>query len=90
MQTNRPGPTRRVPPQYQLVDDVIEQKGGVCRFLKTSGVNVTTYYHLQSGRGNPTMRTINVILDYTGLTYEEAFRETPNVSLTNVMQGVQE
>lgn len=75
MRENKPGPARRTPPQYPIIDDVIEQKGGVCRFLKTSGVNITTYYYLQSGRGNPTMRTIDAILEYTGLTYEKAFKE---------------
>ena len=74
MRKARPGPVRRIPLKYPLVDAVIEEKGGVYHFLEASGVKTATYYYLQSGKGNPTMRTINAILDYTGLTYEEAFR----------------
>lgn len=70
---SRRGPVRRQPLQFPAIDEAIEQKGGVYHFLETSGVKVATYYYLQSGRGNPTMRTINAILDYTGLTYEQAF-----------------
>ena len=66
---------RKTPPRFPAVDAAIKEKGSVAEFLRESGVNVQTYYAMQSGRTTPTLGLIYKVLAYTGLSFDEAFRE---------------
>ena len=65
--------TRKTPPKYPRIDEVIKGMGSVAQFCRDSGVYLMTYYAMQSGRTVPTLDTIYKILRFTGLTFEEAF-----------------
>ena len=66
--------TRKYELMYPRVDEVIKSKGSVMQFIRWAGIGIVTYYHMQNGSSQPTKYVIDRILDYTGLTYEEAFR----------------
>lgn len=64
---------RKSPPRFPSVDRAIKAKGSVAQFFRSSGVHMTTYYAMQSGRTTPTLGTIYAVMDYTGLSFDEAF-----------------
>ena len=59
---------------YPRIDEAIKAKGSIRDFIRWSSLAMTTYYHMQDGTAQPTKYVIDRVLDYTGLTYEEAFR----------------
>jgi len=61
--------------RFPLIDKAIRARGSVKDFTDWAGLHQQTYYRLQSIKSNPTKFVIDKVLDYTGLTYEEAFRE---------------
>ena len=65
---------RKSEPMYPAVDEAIKAKGSVMQFVRWASIGMVTYYHMQDGSSQPTKFVIDRILDYTGLTYEEAFR----------------
>lgn len=67
--------TRKKPWRYPAVDKAVKARGGVTELVRKSGICLTTYYYMQNGRCDPQKFTIDAILDFTGLTYEEAFRK---------------
>ena len=67
--------TRKNDPLYPRIDEAVKAKGGVRAFARWASIGLVTYYHMQDGTSQPTKYVIDRILDYTGLTYEEAFRE---------------
>ena len=71
---NKRGKKRSNPPKFPVIEAAIEEMGGTYRFFAETGISSATYYFLQSDRGNPTKRTIDLILDYTGMKYEKAFK----------------
>jgi hypothetical protein len=64
---------RKTPPKYPRIDEVIKEMGSVAQFCRDSGVYIMTYYAMQAGRTTPTLGLIYKVLDYTGMTFEEAF-----------------
>lgn len=68
-------PQRKLPLQFPEVHKAILEKGYINDFVRWSGLHQMTYYKMQAGRTTPSMFTINQILDYTGKTYEELFRQ---------------
>jgi len=78
----KPGPPRKHEPVYPVLEQKIQELGGVYRFMSETGIAPRIYYFMQSGEmmNGPTMYTINKILAYTGLTYEQAFaKELPTL-----------
>lgn len=59
---------------YPALDEAIKAKGSVRAFVKWAGLGIVTYYHMQDGTSQPTKYVIDRLLEYTGLTYEEAFK----------------
>lgn len=66
---------RKTPPRFPAVDKVIKQKGSGMDFIRASGLHLMTYYAMQSGRTTPTLGTIYAVLNYTNMSFEEAFGE---------------
>ena len=66
---------RKTPPRFPAVDQAIKERGTVKQFLESTGVKMVTYYAMQSGRTTPTLGLIYKVLDYTGLSFDAAFRE---------------
>ena len=66
---------RKTPLHYPVVDAAVKAHGGIRQFSRTTGVAIPTYYSFQQGKCDPQKFTIDAILRFTGLTYEEAFRE---------------
>ena len=75
------GRPRSTPPRYPAIETAIIEKGGTYRFFEETGIRQPTYYYLQSSRGNPTLNTIQRILQYTGLDFETAFAENKNAAM---------
>ncbi len=71
------GRHRKNPPRFPLVDEVIMRMGGVLKFCQERYFTTGTYYSMQSGRHEPALPVILEILNYTGLTFEEAFMNMP-------------
>lgn len=46
------------------------------RFSEISGINYVSLYYILTGRNEPKKKSIDRILEATGLTYEEAFAES--------------
>lgn len=69
------GRPRELVYQYPRLDERIKKLGTMKRFSAKTGIKLSTYYNLQAGRANTTKAIIDIILDYTGITYEEAFRK---------------
>ncbi len=68
------GYERKSDPLYPAIDEAIKARGGVRAFIRASGIAMTTYYHMQDATSQPTKYVIDRILEFTGLTYEEAFK----------------
>ncbi|MBO7670400.1 MAG: helix-turn-helix transcriptional regulator [Oscillospiraceae bacterium] len=68
------GRPRKLVYQYPRLDERIKEIGTMKRFAAMTGIKLTTYYNLQAGRTSTSKTIIDIILDYTGLTYEEAFK----------------
>ncbi len=66
---------RKTPPRFPAVDQAIKERGTVKQFLESAGVKMVTYYAMQSGRTTPTLGLIYKVLNYTHLTFEQAFME---------------
>lgn len=66
------GRKRKTPPRFPNLHAAMLEKG-INRCAELTGVNASTYQSLQSGRSDPRKETIDALLVYTGLTYEEAF-----------------
>jgi DNA-binding XRE family transcriptional regulator len=64
---------RKTPPRYPVVDEAIKERGSVAAFVREADVNQQTYYAMQSGRTMPTLSLVYKVLDYTGLTFDQAF-----------------
>lgn len=48
-------------------------------FIRFSEIHQMTYYAMQAGRTTPTLGLIYKVLDYTGLSFDQAFgKETGN------------
>lgn len=65
--------TRKTPPKFPVVDAAIKEKGNVMDFIRFSGFHQNTYYKMQDGTTQPTLGLIYKVLQYTGLTFDEAF-----------------
>ena len=66
---------RKEPPRYPVLQKRIDELGGGKEMLRKTGLFNNSYYLMQKGKSEPTKFTIDVLLAYTGLKYEEAFRE---------------
>lgn len=66
------GRKRKEPPRFPNLHAAMLEKG-VNRCVDETGLCASSYHQLQSGRCDPRKSTIDILLDYTGLTYEEAF-----------------
>ena len=71
------GRPRKTPPAYPAIDEAIKAKGGVKKFCEERYFSTTAYYQMQSGRTMPLLDTIMELLDFTGLTFEQAFLNKP-------------
>ena len=67
------GRHRKNPPRFPAIEQAIKDKGGVLKFCEERWIPRVSYYALQSGRHEPMLPFVMEILDYTGLTFEEAF-----------------
>ena len=47
--------------------DLVEARGGMTWLAKSTGLNRVTLYRLLSGRGNPTLASLSVIMRAVGL-----------------------
>ena len=66
---------RKTPPRFPAVDGAIKARGCVMDFIRYSGIHQMTYYAMQAGRTTPTLGLIYKVLDYTGLSFDQAFGE---------------
>lgn len=71
------GRPRKHPPKYPAIDRAILARGGVIKFCEARFYSRSTYYLLQQGRLAPSLPLILDLLDYTGLSFEEAFMGKP-------------
>ena len=69
------GRPRELVYQYPRLDERIKELGTMKLFSLKTGIKLSTYYNLQAGRSGTTKAIIDLILDYTGISYEEAFRK---------------
>lgn len=70
---------RKNPPRFPAIDEAIKAKGSVMDFIRVSEIHQMTYYAMQAGRTTPTLGLIYKVLDYTGLSFDQAFgKETGN------------
>ena len=74
MKAGRP---RKTPPAYPAIDEAIKAKGGVMKYCEERYISTTAYYQMQNGKTMPLLDTIMELLDYTGLTFEQAFLNKP-------------
>ena len=51
------------------VRDTVEAAGGVASLAKATGLNRVSLYRLLSGKGNPTLTSLNAIMDALGLSF---------------------
>lgn len=65
----------RTLPIYPRLDMRIHHIGTVKKFQAETGITQSAYHKLQTGVSDPKKSTIDTILRYTGLTYEQAFGE---------------
>ncbi|MBO7669058.1 MAG: hypothetical protein J6S60_00580 [Oscillospiraceae bacterium] len=65
----------RTPRRFPVLDEAIKSRGTVRRFVEQSGIGEQTYYKMQDGTNDPTYYTVVKCLQYTGLTFEQAFQE---------------
>ena len=63
------------PPKFPAVDREIQKRGGVRQFCEERFYSRSAYYQMQEGRSDPTISFILDLLDYTGLSFEEAFMD---------------
>lgn len=68
------GKERKTPPKFPVVDEEIKRRGNVRQFADASGFCQSSYYKMQSGETSPTLGMIYAVLDYTGLSFDAAFR----------------
>lgn len=66
---------RKTPPRFPAVDEAVKAKGSVMDFVRFGEIHQMTYYAMQAGRTTPTLGLIYKVLDYTGLTFDQAFGE---------------
>ena len=52
------------------VRDTVEAMGGMVALAKTTGLNRVSLYRLLSGQGNPTLTSLNAIMQALGLSLE--------------------
>ena len=71
------GRPRKDPPEFPAIEEAIQAKGGVRKYCEERYISKSAYYQMQSGRSRPTLDAIMEILDYTGLTFEQAFLNKP-------------
>ena len=64
---------QKTPPRYPVLDRAVLERGGVLQMYRRIGVHPNTYYYAQRGEHEPTKAVIDLLLEYTGMTYEEAF-----------------
>lgn len=64
---------RKTPPRFPAVDAAIKEKGSVMDFICEAEIHQMTYYAMQAGRTTPTLSLVYKVLDYTGLTFDQAF-----------------
>lgn len=64
---------RKTPPRFPAVDAAIKAQGSVVDFARAAEIHQMTYYAMQSGRTTPTLSLVYKVLDYTGLTFDQAF-----------------
>ena len=60
---------------YPTMEKAIRSKGTIQKFLEATELSENAYYKVITGMVAPRKTTIDRILSYTGLTYEEAFYE---------------
>lgn len=60
---------------YPAMERAIRQRGTIEKFLEAMELSENAYYKVITGQVMPRKTTIDQILAYTGLTYEEAFHE---------------
>lgn len=65
---------RKTPPRFPRVDQEIKARGSVMDFVREAEIHQMTYYAMQAGRTTPTLGLIYKVLNYTGLSFEEAFQ----------------
>ena len=63
------------PRRFPVLDEAVKAMGSIARFARDAGIGEQTYYKIQDGTNDPTLFTIRRCLEYTGLTFEEAFQE---------------
>lgn len=66
---------RPTPRRYPRLDAAIKAKGSLKAFCKEMQISEPCYYKIQSGENLPNYYTILKCLEYTGLTFEEAFKK---------------
>lgn len=64
---------RKTPPRFPAVDDAVKARGNVKAFCGTTEVSESAYYAMQCGRTQPTLGLIYQVMQYTGLSFDEAF-----------------
>ena len=74
MKNGRP---RKNPPKFPAIDRAILDRGGVVKFCTERYYSCSSYYLIQQGRRSPSLPLILDLLDYTGLTFDEAFLDKP-------------
>ena len=57
----------------ELKEWMIEHNCTVSKMARNTGINYQTLYTSLVGRNKPSIKTINAVLDYTGLTFQQAF-----------------
>lgn len=65
--------SRKTPPRFPSVDEAVKAKGSVMDFVRYAEIHQMTYYAMQAGRTTPTLGLIYKVLDYTGLSFDQAF-----------------
>lgn len=60
-------------PKYPRIDMMLHHKGSLTDFCDVVGISQSAYFALQRGETDPRKSTIDGVLAYTGLTYEQAF-----------------
>ena len=67
--------TQKKPRRYPKLDAAIKAKGSARAFCRWAKISEQCYLQIQSGLHLPNYFTIIKCLEYTGLTFEEAFQE---------------
>ena len=71
------GRKRVRPLRFPAIDRTIKAMGGIKQFCENRYFPVGTYYSMQAGTHEPTLPIVMEVLDYTGLSFEEAFLNKP-------------